>query len=64
MDTSRGSCSVVGGVARLVMPSEPAGLIMAVIGSIVVLAIYRVAVGRRRVSRWFVRSVLGIRPVR
>ena len=30
-------------------PDEPAGFVMALIGAVVVLAIYRMAVGRRRV---------------
>lgn len=30
-------------------PNEPAGFVMALIGAVVVLAIYRMAVGRRRV---------------
>lgn len=30
-------------------PSEPAGFVMALIGAIVVLALYRMAVGRKRV---------------
>jgi len=30
-------------------PNEPAGFIMALVGSVVVLALYRMAIGRRRV---------------
>ncbi|HVQ42082.1 MAG TPA: GlsB/YeaQ/YmgE family stress response membrane protein [Vicinamibacterales bacterium] len=30
-------------------PNEPAGFVMALIGAVVVLAIYRMAIGRRRV---------------
>ena len=30
-------------------PNEPAGFVMALIGAVVVLALYRMAVGRRRV---------------
>jgi len=30
-------------------PNEPAGFIMALVGAVVVLALYRMAIGRRRV---------------
>ena len=41
----------LGRVLGLYNPGEPAGFIMAVIGSIVVLTIYRVAAARRQVTR-------------
>jgi len=37
----------VGRAMGLYQPGEPAGLLMSIVGAIVVLAVYRMAVGRR-----------------
>ena len=39
----------VGRALGMYQPNEPAGLIMSIVGAVVVLAIYRMAVGRRKV---------------
>jgi uncharacterized membrane protein YeaQ/YmgE (transglycosylase-associated protein family) len=40
----------IGRALGLYGPGEPAGFLMALLGAILLLAIYRVAVGRRRVA--------------
>ena len=39
----------VGRALGMYEPNEPAGVVMAIIGAVLVLAIYRMAIGRRRV---------------
>lgn len=39
----------IGRALNMYGPDEPAGFVMALIGAVVVLALYRMAVGRRRV---------------
>jgi uncharacterized membrane protein YeaQ/YmgE (transglycosylase-associated protein family) len=39
----------IGRALNMYGPNEPAGFVMALVGAVVVLALYRMAVGRRRV---------------
>jgi len=39
----------IGRALNMYGPEEPAGFVMALVGAVVVLALYRMAVGRRRV---------------
>lgn len=40
----------IGQALGLYRPEEPAGFLMAIVGAIVLLALYRMAVGRRRIT--------------